>query len=318
MNLSGQQLHGVWVALVTPWDEGRAAPRRDVLAGLIDRFVQTGVDGLFILGTTGEGSLLSPGERKVFAEAALEEAQGKLPVIVHTGHDRTAVAVELSLHAKTTGATAVAVSPPARYRLDDSELETHFLKVAHVLGDFPMFLYDIPCATGNPLSAGLLNCISEQAPNVVGAKVSRSDWEAWERYLALADSMILFVGTDTLCLPVLEMGASGIVSGPANLLPELYVRLYRAVRGGDITQARAYQDIVRRLCEAVHYGTPLAFIKQGLELLGWAVGSTLSPLRALRPTELAELRQALAQLSKAAATGGAKEVIAGEHSGKRS
>ncbi|MDH7505649.1 MAG: dihydrodipicolinate synthase family protein, partial [Candidatus Acetothermia bacterium] len=203
-------------------------------------------------------------------------------------------------------------SPPARYRLDESELEAHFLKIAHALGGFPMLLYDIPCATGNPLSADLLGRIAAQAPNVAGAKVSRSDWEAWEGYLARADSLALFVGTDTLCLPVLEMGASGIVSGPANLMPELYVRLYRAVRG-DIAQARAYQDIVRRLCEAVHYGTPLAFIKQGLELLGWAVGPTLSPLRPLRAAELAELRQALAQLSEVAARCGRKEVVAGKH-----
>jgi dihydrodipicolinate synthase/N-acetylneuraminate lyase len=312
MSLSRRQLHGVWVAMVTPWDEARAAPRRGVLAGLIDRFAQAGVDGLFILGTTGEGSLLGPEERKVFAAAALEEARGKLPVIVHTGHDRTAVAIELSLHAKTTGATAVAVSPPARYRLDESELEAHFVKIADALADFPMLLYDIPCATGNPLSAELLARISKRAPNVIGAKVSRSDWEAWQGYLALTDSMALFVGTDTLCLPLLEMGASGIVSGPANLLPELYVQLYRAILQGEIAQARTYQDLVRQLCQAVHYGTPLAFIKEGLEALGWAVGATLPPLRALHPAELADLRKALAQLSEVAATGDRKEVIAEE------
>ncbi|MBC7093151.1 dihydrodipicolinate synthase family protein [Candidatus Bipolaricaulota bacterium] len=306
MSLSRRQLHGVWVAMVTPWDEVQAAPRRDALARLVDRFAQAGVDGLFILGTTGEGTLLSPEERKVFAEATMEAAEGKLPIIVHTGHDRTSIAVELALHAKAAGAAAVAVSAPARYRLDESELETHFLLIAQALGDFPMLLYDIPCATGNPLSVGLLIRISEQAPNVMGAKVSRSDWEAWEGYLALAESMALFVGTDTMCLPALEIGASGIVSGPANLLPELYVQVYRAVRGGDIAQAKACQDLVRRLCQAVHYGTPLAFIKEGLEVLGWAVGPTLSPLRPLRPTERAELRQALTQLSEAATTGGAR------------
>ena len=307
------RLCGVWVAMVTPWDETRAAPQGGVLAGLIERFVRAGIDGLFILGTTGEGSLLSPEERKVFAEEVLCKAQGKLPVIVHVGHDRPAVVMELALHAKTIGATAVAVSPPTRYRLDEAELEAYFLEIARALEDFPMLLYDIPSATGNPLNASLLSRISAQAPNVVGAKVSRSDWDAWTSYLALADSLVLFVGTDTLCLPALEMGAAGIVSGPANLMPELYVQLYRAVRQGDITQARAYQDRVRRLCEAVHYGAPLAYIKQGLELLGWAVGATLPPLRALRATELADLRQALAQLSEVAIASGGKEVVAEEH-----
>ncbi|MBC7343832.1 MAG: dihydrodipicolinate synthase family protein [Clostridia bacterium] len=302
----------MWVAMVTPWDESQAAPRLGVLAGLIERFVRAGVDGLFILGTTGEGSLLSPEERKIFAAAVFEKAQGKLPVIVHTGHDSPRVATELSLHAKTLGACAVAVSPPTRYRLDETELEGYFVKIAHALGDFPVLLYDIPYATGNPLSADLLTRIKAQASNVIGAKVSRSDWEAWEGYLALANSMTIFVGTDTLCLPALELGASGIVSGPANLMPELYVQLYYAIRRGEIASARVYQGLIRRLCQAVHYGKPLAFIKQGLELAGWSVGPPLPPLRALRSTELAELRQSLAQLNEMTARCGRKEgVVAG-------
>lgn len=297
MSLSGQQLYGVWVAMVTPWDEAQEVPRWDALAGLVNRFMRAGINGLFILGTTGEGTLLTPEERKQFTEAVLEEVQGKLPVIVHTGYDRTLVAVELAVHAKHAGAAAIAVSAPGRYRLDKDEFETHFLTIAQVLGDFPMLLYDIPSITGNPLSAGLLMLIREKAPNVIGVKVSRSDWEAWEGYLALTESMAVFVGTDMMCLLVLLMGASGIVSGPANLLPEIYVQLYRAVCMGDIAQAKRCQDLIRRLCQAVHNGTPLAFIKEGLEVLGWAVGPALSPLRAIRSAERAELSQALTQSS---------------------
>lgn len=306
MDAYNRQFHGVWVAMVTPWDETQGTPRWDVLTKLINRFAQTGVDGLFILGTTGEGALLTSEERKCFTEAVLKEARKKLPVIVHTGHDRTSIAIELSVHAKAAGAAAIALSAPARYHLDKDELAAHFIKVAQAVEDFPVFLYDIPCATGNPLSADLLVFISERAPNVIGVKVSRSDWEAWEGYLALAELMVLFVGTDTMCLPALLMGASGIVSGPANLLPELYVQLYRTVCTGDIAQAKTYQDLIRRLCQAIHYGTPLAFIKEGLEVLGLAVGPALSPLRSLRPTELAEVRQALTQVSKLATTGGAR------------
>ncbi len=293
---AGDQLVGVWVAMVTPWDEVRSAPRKDALARLVSRYAEAGVDGLFILGTTGEGTLLTPEERKVFAEETIGVAKWRLPVIVHTGHDRTSVAVELAVHAQAAGAVAVAVSAPARYRLDEGELEAHFLQVAQALGDFPMLLYDIPCSTGNALSAELLIRVSEQAPNVVGAKVSRSDWEAWEGYLALAESKVLFVGTDTMCLPALLLGASGIVSGPANLLPDLYVRLLRSARAGSLAQAVQWQRQVNELCRAVHHGVPLSFIKEGVSLMGCDVGPTLAPLRALCPDERVGLGRVLTQL----------------------
>ncbi len=296
MSLTKQQLHGVWVAMVTPWDEAQGAPRRDVLARLADRFAQAGVNGLFILGNTGEGALLSPEERRCFTEAVLQEVKEKLPVIVHTGHDRTSVAVELAVHAKTVGAFAVAVSAPARYRLDESELEAHFVEVAQALGDFPMLLYDVPSTTGNPLSATLLIRISAQAFNVVGIKVSRPDWEAWEQYLALTKSMAIFVGTDTLCLPMLMMGASGIISGPANVLPELYVQLYYAIREKNFDKAKECQNLINQLCRIIHNGVPLAFIKQGLKLTSYDVGYPLKPLRHLLPDEYEELQKNLLTL----------------------
>ncbi len=291
---AGDQLVGVWVAMVTPWDEVRSAPRKDALARLVSRYAEAGVDGLFILGTTGEGTLLTPEERKVFAEETVDVAKGRLPVIVHTGHDRTSVAVELAVHAQAAGAVAVAVSAPARYRLDDGELEVHFLQVAQALGDFPMLLYDIPCSTGNALSAELLIRVSEQAPNVVGAKVSRSDWQAWEGYLALAESKALFVGTDTMCLPALLLGASGIVSGPANLSSQC-VLLRRAVGDEHRELVSKARKPIAVTCRACHHTALLVFIRQEVAFLGCETGSRLVALRSLT-LELAELQTDLTQL----------------------
>lgn len=291
-------LRGVWVAMVTPWDEARAHPRRAPLRRLIGRFASAGVDGLFILGTTGEGFLLSPEERRLFTEAVVEEAEGCLPIIVHVGHDTTHVAVDLARHARKAGARAVSLAAPSRYRLDGVELENHFVTVAKAVEDLPVLLYDIPSSGCNELGAALLMRVQEKAPNVVGAKVSRADWGAWEEYLKLPGSRALLVGNDLMCLPLLLLGAVGIVSGPANVFPDLYVRLFRKAWEKDVESAVHYQRRIRELCEAVHYGQPLAYIKEALRELGWDAGEVRPPLRPLNPEERERLRVALEKLAQ--------------------
>lgn len=306
---------GVWVAMVTPWDPKVSSPRPDTIQALIDRFSSVGIDGLFILGMTGEGTLLSPQARMRYAGVVLEQAKGRLPVIVHTGHDRPSVARELSHHARDAGASAVAITAPTRYRLDDEELAAHFLLVAEALDDFPLFLYDIPSATGNPLSADLLANIRKKSPNVVGVKVSRADWGAWEEYLAIANDVALFIGKDEMAFPLLLLGGRGLVCGGANIFPELYVTLYRSVQQGELSEGKYLQSLINRLCHLCHQGSPLAFTKEAVTLMGWDVGPPLPPLRTLRVEERVELERGLTSLKEEMAQFmSRKEVIVGENS----
>jgi len=277
-----EEMHGVWVAMVTPWDVKKRSPNIGALQRLIDRFINSGVTGLYILGTTGEGTLLTKDERKVFAEAVMEISASKIPVIVHTGHDQTAVACDLSRHAARIGAAAVAVAPPCRYRLTQGELQTHYLEIASVIEDLPVFLYDIPATTGNPLSADLLSTLHTDAQNVVGAKVSRGDWEAWEGYTAVADKYVLLIGKDEMAFPLLSMGGSGLVSSGANVFPDLYAALYQAAKRGDYEEGKRLQMLITELCRVTRRGH-VPTIKRALSLLGWEVDPPLPPLR-LVPT----------------------------------
>ncbi len=290
---------GVWVAMVSPWDHVNHTPRKETIRKLIEHFLRAGVNGLFILGTTGEGLLLTPEERMEFTEAVLEAANGHLPVIVHTGHIQTSVVVELSIHARRMGAAGIAVSAPGYYKLDAEELRMHFITVADAVGNFPIFLYDIPDATGTLLSGKLLVALHEERANIVGAKVSRNDWAGWQSYIAHVDRTIVFVGTDSMCFPLLLMGARGIVSGPANLLPKTYIQLYKAVREGNWRKGREIQEVINQLCQVCHYGNPLSFIKEGMELLGWDVGSVFHPLRPLYSEERKTLYKELTSLVNA-------------------
>jgi len=278
----------------------RRAPKRAVLQLLIERFAAAGVAGLYILGTTGEGTLLSERDRQAFAETVLEISDGTLPVIVHTGHDRTEVACKLSRHAKTIGAAAVAVAPPCRYRFEEGELRVHYLEIAAAIGALPLFLYDIPSTTGNPLGGALLDSLHAEAPNILGAKVSRSDWEAWEGYLALTDELVLFIGKDEMALPLLSLGGDGLVSSGANVFPEFYVSLYRAAKQGDREAGKKLQKVIIELCRVTHRGS-VSTIKRALTLMGWEVGPPFPPLRSIQVSEDAAINAQLASLKKRAA-----------------
>ena len=293
MNL--ESFTGVWVAMITPWDRGASQVKLEAVPGLVDRFGAAGVRGLFILGTTGEGTLLSPKQRMALAEAVLAAARGTLPVIVHVGHDRPDAALELAAHAADAGAAAVAVSPPCRYRLSSEELLAHYLCVAEALDSTPLLLYDIPATTGNPLGAKLLCELADEAPNVVGAKVSCEDWGAWEEYLELRDKFALLVGSDELAFPLLALGASGLVSSCANVLPELYVSLFKAAQAGEAARGGVLQRLVIRLCRLTRRGR-VPFVKEALNALGQDVGEPVPPLLPLTAEEREPFVRALLDL----------------------
>lgn len=305
------EFRGVWVAMVTPWNHEKKAPEHAVLRKLVDRFAVAGVTGLYVLGTTGEGTLLSQEKRKAFAEAVIELTEGKLPVIVHTGHDRTEVACGLSRHAQKIGAAAVAVAPPCRYRFTQDELHAHYSEIASTIGDLPLFLYDIPATTGNPLNAEFLSVLHASYPNVIGAKVSRGDWEAWEGYTAIADEFIFLIGKDEMALPLLAMGGSGLVASGANIFPELYVALYRAAMRGDYVKGNQLQLLITELCRVTRRGH-VPTIKRALSLAGLEVDPPIAPLRPVSPagdtalsTQLASIRDKATQMLKKG--GGSKE-----------
>jgi len=247
--------------------------------------LRAGVNGLFLLGTTGEGPLLTPEERKFFVEAVLSEANGMIPVVVYIGHDNLDISLDLAMHAKKAGASAVSVSPPTRYKFDQYELEEYFTSIANALNNFPIILYDIPAFLCNEIGAELLLRVHKRAPNVVGVKVSRTDWEEWLKYLQLSDRLAVLIGSDIYYLPLLLLGASGIISGPANIYPELYVTVFRAVKSGDFKVASECQALINKLCQTLNYGQPLAYIKEAVQRLGFNVGNVRPPLRSLNEAE---------------------------------
>ena len=165
-------LRGALAAAVTPLrderlDAAAVAPYVDFLAG-------QGLDGALVLGTTGEGVLFSPAERREIAAGFVEAGRGKLQIAVHCGAQTTHDTVALAEHAAAMGADAVAVIAPPYFTLDERELLAHFEAAARACAPVPFYLYEFEARSGYATPLPVIERLRERAPNLAGMKVSDS------------------------------------------------------------------------------------------------------------------------------------------------
>jgi dihydrodipicolinate synthase/N-acetylneuraminate lyase len=208
-------LRGTLAAAITPLRDGGTALDDDAFAPYADFLVAGGVDGILALGSTGEGILLSTGERKRAAELFVEAAGGRVQVAVHCGAQTTADTVELVRHAVTTGADAVAVIGPPYFVLDEEALYRHFAAAAEAAGSVPFYLYEFKGRAGYSIPLAVIERLGDR---VAGLKVSNQPWEAVQPYLI--EGLDVFVGAETLVERGLAAGATGAISGLAAAFPE--------------------------------------------------------------------------------------------------
>jgi len=289
--MSVARFGGVFAAMVTPLTDDGAALDTERIRGYVDFLVDRGVNGLFAFGTTGEWPLLSEAERLAGAGVVIEQARGRVPVIVHAGAHSTAQALRLAEHARGAGAAAVSLISPPFFRLDDSALCDHFAAVARGVGGFPVFLYDIPEATNNDISAELLLRVARRADNVVGIKYSGDSLPRLREYRrAMGSSFTLFSGNDSLALPALHEGADGLVSGNASAFPELLVSLFTLFGEGRFAEAAGKQRELDTFIAGRDASCELSCFKALLALRGAPVGEVRPPLKRASEESRAALR----------------------------
>ncbi len=274
-------LEGAVAAAVTPlrdgaFDAAAVGPYVDFLAG-------HGVDGVLVLGTTGESVLFSPAERREIATAFVEAGRGRLQVAVHCGAQTTADTVALARHAAEIGAAAVAVIAPPYFSLDDAELAAYFHTAARACVPVPFYLYEFEARSGYAISLGVIEHLRATIPNLAGMKVSDSPWEKLEPYLGLG--LDIFVGAEALLVQGLAAGAAGAVSGLASCFPDAVVPLVRERTAEAQEKATALRAALQRL--PFH-----AAAKTALGLRGVPVTPEVRPpLRGLTDGEQAEVRR---------------------------
>jgi len=289
---------GIFPALLTPFTPGGERVDEDQLRQYVEFLIARGVQGLFVNGTNGVGPLLSLEERKRVAEVVVKQVRGRLPVLVQAGAISTAEAAELAKHAQEIGAAGVALVAPYYFEHDEPALAAHFGRVASLIGDFPVFLYHIPANARNDLKPALVRQLAERYPNIVGIKDSSKDFNRLLDYLGLLPAGFkVFVGTDSLVLPALVMGANGAVTGVGNVFPEVMVQLYEAFLADDLDRAREIQFQVIRIREALKGGPPLSTSYFALNWRGLPFGAVRPPFRPLTREEEEKVKRALEGLN---------------------
>jgi dihydrodipicolinate synthase/N-acetylneuraminate lyase len=229
-------LRGALAAALTPLRDDGAALDEEGFGPYVEFLAAAGLDGTLVLGTTGEGILLSAAERRRAAQLFLE---GPLPVIVHCGAQTTAETAALAEHAAGAGAAGVAVISPPYFALDDDALLEHLIAAARAAGEVPFYVYEFKARSGYAVPVHVVEQLRERAPNLAGLKVSDKPFDAVEPYLL--EGLDVFVGAEELVLRGIERGAVGTVSGLGSVFPERVVALVRD-GDGDVGALRAALD----------------------------------------------------------------------------
>jgi dihydrodipicolinate synthase/N-acetylneuraminate lyase len=274
-------LRGALAAAVTPLRDGRLDA--GAVGSYVDFLAGYGLDGLLVLGTTGEGVMFPPAHRIEIARAYVEAAAGRLQVAVHCGAQTTHDTVALAEHAAADGADAVAVIAPPYFALDAEELFAHFEAAARACAPLPFYLYEFEARSGYAIPLAVIERLRERAPNLAGMKVSDSPWERLEPYLV--EGLDVFVGAESLLVRGLAAGAVGAVSGLAASFPDAVVPLV-----GE-PSAEAGERVAALRAELQRFPFHAAS-KTALGLRGVPVTPEVcAPLRGLTEAEQAELER---------------------------
>lgn len=220
-----QRIRGTLAAAVTPLRDDGARLDEDAFGPLLDFYSGSGLDGILVLGTTGEGIMLADQERRRVAELAVAGAVG-LRVIVHCGAQTTADTCALAAHAAGAGADAVAVIAPPYFAFDAAELLEHLAAAAAACAPLPFYVYEYADRSGYAIPVTVVEELRARAGNLVGMKVSDAPFERVEPYLQIG--LDVFIGAESLVPRGLEHGAAGAVSGLAAAFPEAVSALVRA------------------------------------------------------------------------------------------
>lgn len=258
----------------------------------IFRYVaDSGNEGAFVLGTTGEFAALAKSEFTSLVEAAIEELAPRMRVVVHVGSPSAYQSVRLVRAARERGAREFAALTPYYMPVSDEAIFAYFAAISDAVADGSLFVYIYPKRAGNEVSPELLARLAT-LPNVVGAKASELSLEQIAAYRAVVpDDFVLYTGADRDLVAAGEVGAQGVVSGVSSVLPKPFRALIEAANTGDAEQIASAQAAVDDVVSVIAGDMPR--MKAGLRLLGVADGRCRMALDEPDEDALAEIRRVI-------------------------
>tara|TARA_Y100001968_G_C19443648_1_gene764020 strand:- start:465 stop:1373 length:909 start_codon:yes stop_codon:yes gene_type:complete len=283
-------------AMVTPFDkEGNVD--LPLAARLARHLVDEGSDGLVVCGTTGESPTLTWKEQHQLLQTVRQSVGPQIKVLAGTGSNSTSEAVEATKEAAALGADGALVVVPYYNKPPQQGLEVHFRAIAEAAPDLPLMLYNIPGRTGCSIEPNTVQRLME-CSNIVSLKAaSGSIDEVTQLRLITGSRLAVYSGDDALLLPMLSVGAVGVVSVASHLVGRQLKAMIEAYIGGQCNLALNYHEQLQPLFKALFATTNPIPVKAALDLIGWPVGSPRSPLLSLNKEMKEDLSKVIEALS---------------------
>lgn len=282
---------GSIVALITPFNEDGSV-NFDKLKELVEWHIQNGTDGILVLGTTGESSTMTHEEDDEVVACAIEQAAGRVPIIVGAGSNDSYTQLEKSVKYEKMGADGLLLISPYYNKANRQGLIEHFLLSANAV-NIPIILYNIPGRTGQSIPVDVVEELSHH-PMIQGIKEASGNI-SYAANIApfLSEDFKMYSGNDDIIVPMLSLGASGVISVFADIMPKEAHELVKKYLDGDVKGSLdiqlKYLDLIHKLFIEVN---PIP-VKEAMNLMGMNVGGYRLPLCAMASENKEKLANAL-------------------------
>lgn len=285
---------GSCVAIATPFD-ANGNINYDAFGRLIDAQIAGGVDAICVCGTTGESATMTIREHIAAVDYCVERVNHRVKVIAGAGSNDTAAAVYLSLHAQDSGADALLHVTPYYNKCSQTGLVKHYEYIADRV-ELPIILYNVPSRTGVSFTAESYKILSEN-PKINGVKEASGNFSllAHTRFLC-GDDFYIWSGNDDQVVPMMSLGAKGVISVASNIIPEVMVKMTHLCLENDFEAASKLQIQYMDLIDALFCEVNPIPVKAALNLMGMEAGTLRLPLCDISEKNLAVLRASMERM----------------------
>ena len=274
-------LIGVMPAMITSFNKDESI-NKEGIRKTVNYLISESVDGLYITGSTGETFLMSQEEKKQAIEIIVEEVNGRVPVIAHIGSIGTKITTELGQYAEKVGVDALSALPPFYYGFSNDEIFNYYKDISNST-NLPITVYNISHA--NLMDLDMLKRLSS-IKNVKGVKYTAPTHFNFSKIKKeIGESFKIYSGMDEMALSGLISGADGIIGSFYNLMPELFVEIYKQVKNNQINEAKKIQEKINIIILFALKKSGYPFIKMGLKWLNVDSGYVRRPFNSIVDSE---------------------------------
>jgi 4-hydroxy-tetrahydrodipicolinate synthase len=266
---------GAYTAMITPFRNDEID--ENGLRRLVEFQIQGGITGLVPCGTTGESATMTIDEHNRVVDIVIEQAMDRVPVIAGTGSNDTRCAIDHTVHAARSGASAALVVVPYYNKPTQEGIYRHFAAIADAT-DLPIILYNVPGRTGVNMTPETVLRLAE-IPSIVGIKEASGSLDQVSQIAVGApDNFTILSGDDSLTLPIMSVGGHGVISVVSNIVPDAVSDLTGAALSGNYAEARNVHQRLFDLCRAMFLENNPTAVKTAAQMLGLCSGELRLPL----------------------------------------